>query len=209
MLDYLYRWDLFLLHLFNVKLANPYMDLFWLEITNMHKQMWFRAGLAPLLAAAAVYIYRTEVLKIVVALVIAVGLSDTLAYRGVKSAVDRQRPFQNEEISWVRKAGEAHGRSFPSNHAANVFAAAAVLAWFFPPWVYGFYIFAGLIAMSRVALGVHFPSDALAGMILGIIVGYLVRILILNRVKWFRLGGRVSSADGISSVDRTRTRRLQ
>jgi hypothetical protein len=68
-------------------------------------------------------------------------------------------------------------RSFPSGHASGAFAVATVFAWEFRdkrwvPWVaYGT---ATLIALSRVGLGRHFPSDVLAGAILGHSMGRLV-----------------------------------
>lgn len=209
MFDWLERWDLFLLHLFNVRLANPFLDQFWLGITQIHKQLWFQTGLLPALLLWTVYIYKTQSLKVIVALAIGIGLADTFAYRGIKSVVDRPRPFQNEQISWVRKVGEAHGPSFPSNHAGNVVAGAVILAWYFPPAALWFYILAGLIALSRVGLGVHYPSDVLAGVMLGIFVGFIVRIFLLNRVVWFRMARSVSTTDEISSSDRTRSRRLK
>lgn len=198
MLDLLYRWDLFLLRVFNVRLADPVLDQFWLVITQLHKNLWFQAIALPVGLLALVYIYRAQAVKLILALSLGIGLSDSLAYRGIKSVVDRQRPFQNEQISWVRKVGQAQGKSFPSNHAANAFAGAVVLAWYFPVAAHWFYIFALLVALSRVGLGVHYPSDVIAGSMLGIFVGYLVRILLLNRYAWFRMKRHVSSPDGNS-----------
>lgn len=207
MLDLLYRWDLFLLHLFNVKLTHPYLDQFWLAITNMHKIHILKFTLFPAILATLVYIYRMEAVRILVAVAIGAGLADVITYRVVKQSVERQRPFQNEELPWVRKVGEAHGQSFPSNHAANIFATAAVLTWYIPPLGHAFYIFALLIALSRVTLGVHYPSDAIVGAMLGIFVGYLVRIFLLQKVAWFRRERHVSTPDKISSAERTRSRR--
>ncbi len=166
MIELLYQFDLFILRLFNVDVAHPWLDWFWLELTDMHKQLWFKAGLAPLIVISVVYIYRMGALKMALAIFLSVAIADNIAYRGFKKNIDRQRPMQNNELSWVRKIGMAHGNSFPSNHASNIFAGAATLAWFVPAGAYGFYIFALLVAISRVALGVHFPSDAVAGSLL-------------------------------------------
>ena len=64
--------------------------------------------------------------------------------------------------------------SFPSGHAMTAFAAAYILAKEEPRWKIGFYVFATLIAISRVFLGRHYPSDVLAGSILGTFIGFIV-----------------------------------
>lgn len=58
--------------------------------------------------------------------------------------------------------------SFPSGHAASSFAAAGVLAKYVKKYAIEFFVMAALIAFSRLYLYVHYPSDVLAGMILGI-----------------------------------------
>ncbi len=60
--------------------------------------------------------------------------------------------------------------SFPSGHATTAFAAAVVLALWFPWGAAPFMGLAVLVACSRVMLGAHFPSDVLAGAILGSLV---------------------------------------
>jgi undecaprenyl-diphosphatase len=208
--DLIKMFDYFVLHYLNVDLGNPVLDQFWLTITQLHKFAVVQYGVFPLVLAALAYIYRARSIKILVALALALGLADAFSYRVVKHIVDRPRPFQNSEISsWLRKVGEAHGPSFPSNHAANSFAAASVLTWYFPGVGYLFYIFAGLIALSRIALGVHYPTDVIAGAGLGIFVGFLLKICLLNRVRWFFMRAPVSKADSESYSWRTRSRRLE
>jgi len=64
--------------------------------------------------------------------------------------------------------------SFPSGHAANAFGAATVLAWFFPAVRTPLYLVAGLVAVSRVLRGSHFPTDVWAGAVLGVVIGSMV-----------------------------------
>ncbi len=77
----------------------------------------------------------------------------------------------------VHPQGGQETTSFPSGHASGAFAVATVFAWEFRdkrwvPWVaYGT---AGLIGLSRVGLGRHFPSDVLAGAVLGHSTGRMV-----------------------------------
>ncbi|MGE0529069.1 MAG: phosphatase PAP2 family protein [Bdellovibrionales bacterium] len=209
LLEFLLRLDYRLLFLLNVRWANPGLDPLWLTVTQLHKQAWFVTIVFPLLLFALFYTYRMQALKILMVTGLAAGISDTLAYRGVKSQVKRQRPFQNQEISaQVRKVGEAHGPSFPSNHAANVFAGAVILAWYIPRLWIIFYSFALLAAVSRVVLGVHYPSDVIAGAILGILVALLIRVTLLNRWKWLWLDQDVPESDTQSAGWRARIRRL-
>jgi undecaprenyl-diphosphatase len=65
------------------------------------------------------------------------------------------------------------GGSFPSGHAAGVFAFAAFVAVRAPRWAPLSFAWAGIVAWSRCVLGVHYPSDVLAGALLGAAVGAL------------------------------------
>lgn len=57
--------------------------------------------------------------------------------------------------------------SFPSGHATTAFAAAVLLGLWYPRWAGVFVGLAVLVGLSRVLLGAHFPSDVLAGAVLG------------------------------------------
>jgi len=61
--------------------------------------------------------------------------------------------------------------SFPSGHSANAFALATILALTFPWMALPALVLAASVAASRVVLGVHFPSDVVAGSLLGVLVG--------------------------------------
>jgi len=182
--NFLLQLDLEILKLVNQTFNNGALDPFWLFITQMHKSKIVMIGVVPPISAWVVYIYRWEAVKLLIALGLAIALADSIAYRGIKTWVDRPRPFQNPATSsWLRRVGEAHGPSFPSNHAANTFAAAVVLSWYFRRGRYVFYTLAAAVAVSRMALGVHYPSDVLAGTILGICVGWLVTTELAKQMR--------------------------
>ena len=87
----------------------------------------------------------------------------------VKPLFRRVRPFVNREarVVGIRPADQ----SFPSGHTASSFAAATALAFFYPRAAPLAYTVATGVAASRVHLGVHFPSDAAVGGVIGIGIG--------------------------------------
>ncbi|MEO6394294.1 MAG: phosphatase PAP2 family protein [Devosia sp.] len=68
-------------------------------------------------------------------------------------------------------------QSFPSAHATTAFALAAVLGFLSVRWFVPGLVLAIVVALSRVALGFHSPSDVLAGAVLGLLGAYWMRSL--------------------------------
>jgi membrane-associated phospholipid phosphatase len=90
-----------------------------------------------------------------------VVLAALLANTAVKQVVRRPRPVLGPELPPL--AATVSGLSYPSAHAATSFAAAAAL----PLPSLPLYAAAGAMALTRPYLGVHYPSDVLAGAALG------------------------------------------
>ncbi len=115
--------------------------------------------------------------------VLAVVAADQISSGILKSLIERPRPF--DAVEGARKLIGAHASSFPSSHAANTFAAGTFLALRFRRWRPAL-ILPPLVAYSRVYVGVHYPSDVLAGSALGIGVGSLFAAI--ERVSRMRIG---------------------
>ncbi|WP_265867632.1 phosphatase PAP2 family protein [Streptomyces sp. SKN60] len=87
-----------------------------------------------------------------------------LVSMGVKRAVRRARPPAGEFAPLVRTAGR---HSFPSSHASSAAAAAVAFATLHPPVRHVVVPAAAAMCVSRLVVGVHYPTDVAAGALLG------------------------------------------
>ncbi|MDX2280040.1 MAG: phosphatase PAP2 family protein [Saprospiraceae bacterium] len=94
-------------------------------------------------------------------------LVSALISTALKYSVKRDRPFIT--YPFIEKAAEGGSPSFPSGHTSDAFATATSLSIAFPKWyvIAPCFIWAGAVGYSRMDLGVHYPSDVLAGAIVG------------------------------------------
>ena len=105
-----------------------------------------------------------------VLMLLAVGAADLVSVRVIKPAVERDRPCHS--LASVRAPlGCGSGKSFPSAHASDTAAAATVVAWAAPAVTPVALVIVALVGISRVYLGVHYPSDVVAGWVLGAAIG--------------------------------------
>jgi undecaprenyl-diphosphatase len=96
----------------------------------------------------------------------------------IKFTIRRKRP----EGEWGAIYRNTDPHSFPSGHAARVIFLAVMAFGLGPVWLgVMLIIWAPLVALARVALGVHYMSDILAGLLLGLIAG----LLMLAAAPWF------------------------
>ncbi|HEY8759850.1 MAG TPA: phosphatase PAP2 family protein [Candidatus Dormibacteraeota bacterium] len=102
----------------------------------------------------------------------AAALSTYIAQRLLKPIFRRNRPWFTREAAKV-VGGKTPDHSFPSGHTAASFAAATVLAMAYPSARPLLVLTAGAVGVSRIHLGHHFPTDVLAGGLLGTGIGLL------------------------------------
>ncbi len=166
----------------NLAGTNPLLDGLMLSFTTL--------GLAYVLALLAVPLWWRG--RRVVALDLLLLLAITLAVtEGIKVATGRPRPCEAlSDVLMVPLYGcplEAN-RAFPSGHTSRAFAVAALLALRFPLRKgSAAFVAAGLIGVSRIYLGVHWPSDVLAGAVLGGMMALLLEV-VDRRVPAYRAG---------------------
>jgi undecaprenyl-diphosphatase len=101
------------------------------------------------------------------------GLIGLALYRWLKHKTSRPRPYQ--VYAAVAAAAPALDRfSFPSGHTLHAVSFSLIAVAGFPELAALLYPFAALVALSRPVLGLHYPSDVLAGALIGAGVAQLV-----------------------------------
>jgi undecaprenyl-diphosphatase len=166
-------------------------DPAWLvDMARFGTTVWPTAVLLTVLSAFVIGPgrWRRAALHMLLAILLA-----WLIVRGISTTWPMPRPFVlGLGEQWLATEPSA---SFPSSHASIAWAiSAAGCFWVRHPLVVaGFLLSALLVAWSRVALGVHFPSDMLAGMAVGVFSACVV----LRPTRWLanRLGVGFSEAD--------------
>jgi len=185
----------------NRSLVNPFFD--WLMPVLSGGGGYKNALLATATAAGIAILIlgksRPRICVLLMALI--VGTNDSLICNPIKHAVARPRPFVTLPEARVfgkigqgyvppeinadgvdMAAGKGSHNSMPSSHAANMFCAAMVVFLFYRrSWWYTMPLTLG-VSFSRIYNGVHYPSDVLAGAIIG--AGYAVAAAIAIESAW-------------------------
>lgn len=116
-----------------------------------------------------------------------------LANYSVKLTIGRQRPLIDDHPPLARAPSKL---SFPSAHSTSAVAAATVLGRVAPGARPAFYGLAGAICLGRPYLGMHYPSDVLAGAVLGAAIGRVYPLPVARSGEQGAGSGRGLQADG-------------
>ncbi|MGW8272150.1 MAG: glycosyltransferase family 39 protein [Thermodesulfovibrionales bacterium] len=159
--------DTHLFLLINGGLASSALDLVMPLITTRAYVLF-----VPLIAWILAKDLRRGCIAAALAL-LSLAFADAAAYV-LKIAIGRPRPFAAlEDVRLL--VGRGGSSAMPSGHATNAFAVASAIGLLFPGMVRALLLIAaGLVALSRIYVGVHYPSDVLAGAVLGAGVAFMV-----------------------------------
>jgi membrane-associated phospholipid phosphatase len=180
-MQWLQNLDVEFFRFINQGLSNPFLD----------RVMPFLSGNAffiPVLVAACLVLIwrgRARGLICVVLLGLVIWMGDSFVCNMIKHALQRPRPFLDLSDAHVL-VGKGKSGSMPSSHAANWFAATVVLFIYYRRSLWFMLPAACLVALSRVYNGVHYPSDILAGAILG--AGYAAASVWSAAALWQWIG---------------------
>ncbi len=159
--------DLRVLRWFN-RDGGPWLDALMRLVSARAFGVAFGIALVTLIWVAL----RRGAFRAVLALGIAILVSDLVGSQWLRPVFGRMRPcyaLPPGEVRWIAPA--ANGPSLPSLHASNMFALALVVTLARPRLAPLAYLVAVLVSVSRLYVGVHWPTDVLAGVVWGTLAG--------------------------------------
>ncbi len=107
----------------------------------------------------------------------------------IRSFFFRDRPFVEEGI--IPLFDHATTASFPSGHAAFFFALATVVFFYNKRAGYFFLGITVLMSLSRIASGIHWPMDIIAGAVVGLLFGWMIWFLAKKLINRFLSSGAI------------------
>ena len=193
-MDIFYSIDLAIFYFINHTISTGFLDKFFSIITNVNN--WYITFLFLL----GILIFKGGRLGKLsaVGILILISITDQTCHMILKELFERARPC-NALSDVLTPLGCTGSYAFPSNHAVNNFAAATFFARLYPSYRTVLFITASLVALSRVYLGLHYPSDIIAGAAIGFIFGYLFSLVVLkindvlNRKKTLKESGTAAT----------------
>ena len=159
------NWELSVLHWFE-SLHNPVLDPVMKGLTFLGNAGCFW------IALAVVLLFFKRIRKIGITMAVSLVLSLIFTNLIIKNLVNRTRPFVADptllQTMLVKLPSDS---SFPSGHTSASVAAAVAIFTRNKKWGIPAVVLAVLIGVSRLYLTVHFPTDVIAGLLLGIVYG--------------------------------------
>lgn len=163
-------------------LGTEQWDQFWLWVTN--KKSWIPLYFIFLVISYFHLRKRKSMLALAFCVILLITFVDQSTSSFFKPKVGRLRPCYFEMLDGlVRLVKDSCGGkyTFFSGHSSNSFAIATFLGFLLKDWSRWFFVFlifwAGMVAYSRVYIGVHFPLDIFVGAVWGSLFGWFAYLL--------------------------------
>ncbi len=144
-----------------------HFDCIMLKLTSLSNRglIWFFVAL--------VFSFFPDTRELGKAIVFALILHIILCHFLLKNLIARPRPEFANQLSINKSKNPKKDYSFPSGHTCSSFIAVSLFYLFGITGFYFVLFFALSVSFSRIYLGEHYPSDVLAGAIIGIVLGFL------------------------------------
>jgi undecaprenyl-diphosphatase len=169
LLENLIQFDTALFYFFNTGLQNGFFDFLLPILTNLD---YWRIPLGLMVISLLIFGKKKGRITVLL-LVLGIALSDQLCNNVLKPLIQRIRPCNVlENVNLLVNCTKAY--SFPSSHAMNIFTGCLLLSYSYRRIKVIFLVIALLVSYSRIYVGVHYPFDVLAGVILGIFCAFVI-----------------------------------
>lgn len=179
------RFDNHFIHLINTRIKNKYLDKIMYRVTDLG------GAIFTSLFATALVVFGDRQVKLMGLEAITALTFGQIFVQSLKKLFSRERPYKI--LQQLHTFGiDLSDYSFPSGHTTASFSLATTIALNMPKFAVLVFFMALIIAMSRIYLGVHYPTDVAAGIILGVSASLAVHLYFLPIV------GRVGSLIGIN-----------
>ncbi|MGN1117740.1 MAG: phosphatase PAP2 family protein [Acutalibacteraceae bacterium] len=193
MLESVYKFDWKVFQFIEAHIWNPVLDVILKIITTTGK--W---GAIFMVIAVGLFVYgfftkKDKPKQAAMAVAFSIVIMEVVSNLIVKRAFARPRPFNFDwsQYAWAGQfnfpeiVSRPDSYSFPSGHATSAFAGAFALNRYDKKWGAAAYVFAAVMAFSRVYLHVHYCTDVLAGAVFGLLYGLIGYLIVKYTYKFF------------------------
>ena len=169
------RFDDFLINLINIKMSHKYLDAIMFKATNLGGAIF-----SSLLVVVLILIGSSHI-KLVGFEILGTLIISQIIVHTLKILLSRERPYNI--IEHLNTFGiDLKDYSFPSGHTTASFSIATTIALNIPRLSILVFTIAIIIGISRIYLGVHYPTDVAAGILVGCFTSIVVHFHLLELI---------------------------